>query len=271
MSSTSLPRLPAGLPAVVDARLLSGWEVGRVWAAELRDGRWVVVKATAYDARLEAEGLDALRAAGGPTPEVLGVAPHVLVLAHVGGGRHRDADADAEELGAAVATVHRQLGPSFGWRRDNVIGPLPQDNTPTDAWVPFYVERRLRPYLGDLPDELADRLRAAFDGPLPDLLDHEVAPSLVHGDLWSGNVVAGRWLIDPAVHHGDRELDLAMLELFGGVSEPLARGYASVWPLDEGWERRRPALQLYHLLVHVRLFGSSYLRGVASRLDTLGW
>lgn len=224
----------------------------------------MVVKATSYDARLEADGLRALAAAGGPVPEVLGVDRHVLVLEHVTGRP------DWHGLGAAIARMHRDVGEQFGWDQDNVIGPLPQPNPLTADWPSFYVEHRLRPYLDVLPADLRRRLEAACDGPLPELLDHNVPASLVHGDLWAGNIVDGRWLIDPAVHRADRELDLAMLDLFGGVPAAFRHGYAEVWPLDAGWERRRPALQLYHLLVHVRLFGAGYLASVAARLDELG-
>jgi fructosamine-3-kinase len=260
-----LPPLPGRLPAPVSAVPLTGGDIAHTWRAELTDGRSVVVKATRYDARLEAEGLDALDRAGASTPAVLGVDEHVLVLEHVNG------PADLHALGREVATVHQKLGEHFGWRRTNAIGPLPQRNPWTESWPEFYAEQRLRPYLDDVPAEQASRLEAAIAGPLPDLLDHDVVPSLVHGDLWNGNIVAGRWLVDPAVHHADRELDLAMLDLFGGVPDEFARGYAEVWPLDEGWERRRPALQLYHLLVHVRLFGAGYVGAITSRLDELGW
>lgn len=231
----------------------------------LADDRRAVVKTAATDATLEAEGLDALRAAGAPTPTVIGVDPRVLVLEHVTG------PPDLHALGRALATGHGQVGPAFGWTRDNVIGSLRQANPWTRDWPTFYAEQRLRPYLGDLPPELATRMHAAIEGPLPDLLGHDPAASLVHGDLWGGNIVGGRWLIDPAVHHADREMDLAMLDLFGGIPPALQAGYDEVWPLDDGWERRRPALQLYHLLVHVRLFGAGYLGAVAHRLDALGW
>lgn len=261
----SLPPLPGGLPAPIRAQLLGGGDVGQVWRAQLPDGRDVVVKATPYDADLEAEGLRALAAAGGPVPAVLAVSADVLVVEHVTG------PSDWEQLGVALAGVHGHHGPAFGWHRDNVIGPLPQRN----GWSPtsgtFVVERRIRPHLPLLPPALRRRVAAACEGPLPELLDaHDPAPSLVHGDLWTGNVVAGRWLIDPAVHHADRETDLAMLTLFGAPDRAFWVGYESAAPLPPGWERRRPALQLAPLLVHVALFGRSYVPSVARALDEAG-
>jgi fructosamine-3-kinase len=220
-----------------------------------------VVKATPYDATLEAEGLTALRDAGGPVPAVLAVSADVLVLEHVGG------PPDWEGLGTALATVHGHHGPAFGWHRDNVIGPLPQAN----RWTP--PRARSWSSTASVPTSRccrrgSARLAAACDGPLPALLDaHDPAPSLVHGDLWTGNVVAGRWLIDPAVHHADRETDLAMLTLFGGPDPAFWRGYEAVSPLPDGWEQRRPALQLPPLLVHVRLFGAAYVPGVVRVLE----
>jgi fructosamine-3-kinase len=265
------PPLPAEVAAalgqqVVRATPLAGGSIAQVWRAELADGSPIVVKATDYDARLEADGLDALRAAGGPPPRVHAATERMLVLEHVRG------PGDARRLGADVATIHRAVGPAFGWDRDNVIGPLPQPNPRDPDWPSFYATQRIAPYLDDLPAELAARLEAAIeDGQMARLLDHDVTPSLVHGDLWSGNVIDHRWLIDPAVHHADRELDLAMLELFGGLSPAFVDGYEQVWPLDEGWRDRRPALQLYHLLVHVRLFGAGYVGAFSARLYQLGW
>jgi fructosamine-3-kinase len=258
------PPLPSEVPAAESAVPLHGGDVAEVWDVWLADGRRVVVKQGPTDATLEAEGLDVLRDAGAPTPRVVGVDGGVLVLDHVGG------PGDLHALGRELATAHRRTGQAFGWHRDNVIGPLPQANPWTEHWPTFFIEQRITPYLDVLPGELARRLEAACAGPLPDLLDHDAPPSLVHGDLWSGNIVGDRWLIDPAVHHADRELDLAMLALFGGVPAELQAGYDEVWPLDDGWQHRRPALQLYHLLVHVRLFGAGYVGAVASRLDRIG-
>jgi fructosamine-3-kinase len=265
MSTAPVPSpWPAHLPAPRRASRLHGGDISDVVRVELGDGTTVVAKTTSYDADLEAEGLRALADAGAPVPEVLAVEPRLLVLAHVSGR------ADWAGLGAALARAHGHRVDRFGWHRDNVIGPLPQDNTWTRSWPGFYVERRLAPYLDDLPTATAARLERAMSGPLPEVLDHDAVPSLVHGDLWTGNVVDGAWLVDPAVHHADRELDLAMLALFGDVPAAFHRAYAEAWPLDPGWEARRPALQLAPLLVHVRLFGGGYVAGVERRLDVLG-
>ncbi len=267
MADPAARPLPEALGPPVRRRPLAGGSIAEVERLDLADGRVAVAKWTPYDARLEAEGLRALAAAGAPVPRVLHVEQGLLVLEHVSG------TPDWAALGTSLARVHlADAGPAFGWERDNVIGPLPQHNAPTDAWPAFYGEHRLAPYLGDLPPDLARRLGEAIeDGRLARLLDHDVRPSLVHGDLWSGNVVDGRWLVDPAVHRADREYDLAFAALFGGFPDAFWRAYAEHAPLDEGWRERRPALQLHHLLVHVRLFGGGYLRQVIDRLDVLGW
>ncbi|MGH8929325.1 MAG: fructosamine kinase family protein [Egibacteraceae bacterium] len=233
----------------------------------LPDGREAVVKRTTYPAEIEAEGLRALAEAGAPVPEIFSVSEHALVLERVGGPPAWEA------LGTALAGMHRGEGEAqsrYGWHRDNRIGPLEQPNRWHDNWPAFFAQCRIRPHLADLPTELRRRIEVALDG-LGDLLPAHPHPSLVHGDLWSGNVVGGRWLIDPAVAYCDREYELAFMALFGGLPTALWAAYEEAWPLQDGWQHRRPALQLPHLLVHVRLFGSSYLPAVADRLDQLGW
>ncbi|HEX2153302.1 MAG TPA: fructosamine kinase family protein [Acidimicrobiia bacterium] len=235
-------------------------------ARDVRDGRKVIVKTTDYDAHLEADGLRALAAAGAPVPEVIDVRADRLVMEEVSGPEAWD------ELGRALARCHRATDDGYGYHMDNVLGPLAQDNSPGATWPDFYAKRRLMPYLDDLPGDLASRMGTAIDsGAVGRLLEHGQTPSLVHGDLWSGNIVDGCWLIDPAVHYADRELDAAFAAVFGGIPAAMWRAYVEVWPWDDGWEERRPALQLYHLLVHVRLFGGSYVAMVADRLDRLGW
>lgn len=231
-----------------------------------RDGRRVVVKRTTYDARLEADGLQALANAGALVPDVIEADTERLVIEEVSGPERW------EELGRSLAHCHSCSADAFGYTIDNVLGPLPQSNTWDQSWSNFYAEQRLGPHLDVLPTDLADRIRSAIDtGAMTALLDRGQPPSLVHGDLWSGNVVSGRSFIDPAVHYADRELDPAFAAVFGGIPARMWSAYEEVWPFDPGWEERRPALQLYHLLVHVRLFGGSYVGMVADRLDELGW
>lgn len=266
-----LPALPDHLGAVVSHHRLGGGDIATTWEVHTETGHHLVVKATPYDAELEAEGLRALDAVGAPVPVVHHVADHVLVMDHVGG------PGDPAELGASLARAHdpgRAQGGTdgFGWHRDNLLGTTTQHNTPATSWPDFFVDQRIRPHLGlaALPSELARRLDRACAGPLPDLLDHDVRPSLVHGDLWPGNVVGDAWLVDPAVHRADAEADLAAAALFGGVSPAFFDGYQREAPLDDGWRRRRPALQLPHLLAHVAMFGGGWAGAVAGRLDQLG-
>ncbi|MGH3665451.1 MAG: fructosamine kinase family protein [Egibacteraceae bacterium] len=266
MSRDGPPVLPANLGAA-DWRPLDGGDTSASWRVRLDDGRDVVVKQGPHPAEWEAEGLGALADAGVPVPEVVAAEANVLVIAHVAGTPHW------EGLGAALAAAHRRRGEAFGWHRDNAVGLAAQRNSPDADWASFYGEQRVRPHLDApaLPADLRRRLQSALDGQLQSLLDHDPAPSLVHGDLWAGNIVDGAWLIDPSVHHADREYDLAFATVFGGIPAAFFAGYEDEWPLPDGSQRRRPALQLHHLLVHVRLFGDGYVGTVAARLDALGW
>ena len=215
----------------------------------------------------EADGLHALRTAGLRAPEPLShgragdKAYLLLELLELDGKR------DFPALGRMLAEAHRQPAPRFGWHRDNYIGSTPQRNGWSDDWAAFWRERRLRPQL-----ELARRngFDLRFDGEI--LKDHRPQPSLLHGDLWSGNAGftdEGPVVFDPAVYYGDREADLAMTELFGGFPREFYRAYEATYPLERGYETRKHLYNLYHLLNHLNLFGTGYLRQVEATLGLL--
>lgn len=216
------------------------------------------------------EGAEPVDPAGGDTGR-----PGVLVLEWIEPGPASPAtDAD---LGRGLARLHAVGAPGFGFPVTTWCGPVPQDNRPTPTWAEFYAERRLRPLARlaldgdrldratvDLVDRVADRMA--------DLAGPAEPPARLHGDLWSGNVVTGAggrpWLVDPAVHGGHREVDLAMLRLFGGFGEAVHSAYAEVAPLAEGHAERVGLWQLAPLLVHAVLFGGGYpsaVRATATR------
>ncbi|MCC3591802.1 fructosamine kinase family protein [Microcoleus sp. PH2017_28_MFU_U_A] len=152
----------------------------------------------------------------------------------------------------------------FGWDRNNAIGSTPQINNWTADWAEFWTEHRIGYQL-----QLARRRGGNFSrgetllAAIPKLLEgYKPQPSLVHGDLWGGNAsvtAAGEPVIfDPATYWGDREVDIAMTELFGGFSPAFYRGYNEVWLLDSGYEKRKTLYNLYHILNHFNLFGGSY-------------
>ncbi|HEY4994314.1 MAG TPA: fructosamine kinase family protein [Nakamurella sp.] len=257
---------PAELPPAVESRPLRGGMICTTTLDRLADGRDVVVKRCPYPAEVEAEGLLALAAAGAPTPAVLGTAAHVLVLEFVHGP---PAWAD---LGRAMARVHRATSDRYGWHRDNPAGRFDQQNDWCDDWPTFFVQRRILAHLDDraVPAALADRLRRACAGPLPELLPDHPAVSLTHGDLWFGNVVDGCWIVDPAVCFADRELDLAFMQT-GGLPDQLFDAYQRELPFEPGYERRRPALALHKMLVGLRHFGSGRLPRIEAVLEHYSW
>ncbi|HFQ91765.1 MAG TPA: fructosamine kinase family protein [Chromatiales bacterium] len=228
----------------------------------------------------ESAGLEEIIATGAiraPRPLCHGVSgtQAYLVMEYIPGGPARG---DMALLGEQLAAMHQALATDYGWTIDNTIGATPQDNTREDDWCRFWGEHRLAPQL-----ELAARNGyAATLGrrgsrlleKLPRLLEgHQPHPSLLHGDLWSGNYTfdnQGRPVIfDPAVYYGDREADLAMTELFGGFSPDFYRAYESTWPLPEGYAARKHLYNLYHILNHANLFGGGYVSQAAGMIDRL--
>ncbi len=222
----------------------------------------------------EAHGLEALRRAGGPrVPSPYLWADGFLLL--------EDLEPAPPEndfwpgLGRRLAGLHGHISPRFGFAQDNFIGLTPQPNSWTEDGYEFFAEHRLLYQARLARDEHRlppsdERRVAAVARRLRDLVPDQPA-SLLHGDLWSGNVIAGpggeACLIDPAAHHGWAEAELGMTELFGGFDADFYAGYLEVRPLAEGWRERLPVYNLYHLLNHLNLFGGGYLASVRRVLD----
>lgn len=266
---------------VLDARPISGGDISEAFRIRLADGRQLFVKTNAAAPpvmfRREAEGLrwlaetEALR-----VPEVVAVGDGWLALELIEPGvAAKDHD---ERLGHGLAALHRFGAERFGWAQENFIGSLPQDNRAEDDWPSFYARRRLEPQLRMAADagRASDGMKrgmARLFGRLPELVGDPEPPSRLHGDLWGGNCHTGASgdpvLIDPAVYGGHREIDLAMMRLFGGFSSRVFAAYEEAWPLSDGAEARVPLYQLYPLLVHVNLFGGSYVGSVERVLGGL--
>jgi fructosamine-3-kinase len=266
--------------AVAGARPVSGGDINEAHELTLADGRVVFAKTNraAPPAMFpaEARGLAWLAEAGAlRVPAVLAQDPAFLVLERIAAGPRRG-DFD-ERLGRGLAALHRSGAPGFGLDHDNFIGRLPQANAPLPGatWAAFYRARRLEPQLRLAVDggraspamrRDAERLFAVLE----DLVGPPEPPARLHGDLWGGNLLCdegGRpCLIDPAAYGGHREVDLGMMRLFGGFGPRVFEAYEEAAPLAEGHEDRVPLYQLYFLLVHVNLFGSSYVRSVERAL-----
>jgi fructosamine-3-kinase len=244
---------------------------------------FVKINDAAHVAMFEAEaaGLELLRSADAvrvPQPLCWGEngARSWIVLEHLALCA-RGAQCDAA-LGARLAALHRHTGTSHGWHRDNYIGSTPQPNSPSTSWAAFWRERRLGAQL-----ELARR--KGYDGAVATrgaklltriecfFSSHAPEPSLLHGDLWSGNAASDASgnpvVFDPAVYYGDREADIAMTELFGGFSRHFHAAYAAEYPLDAGYAVRKDLYNLYHVLNHLNLFGASYLRQAGEMIERL--
>lgn len=181
-----------------------------------------------------------------------------------------------ERLGRGLARLHAASPGEFGWATPNWIARIPWPNAPCPEWPDFYGERRLRPLArrardaGTLPAAVARDLDALIDA-LPDLVGPDEPPARLHGDLWSGNAICdadgGPCLVDPAVYGGHREIDLAMMRLFGGFGPRVFAAYREAWPLAPGAEARVSLYQVLPLLAHACLFGGSYVAGLARAID----
>lgn len=269
---------------VIEAQFISGGDINMAAQVFSSEGvffvKWNLFGQHEKQGMFEAEanGLNLLRQTDAlQIPQVIGYGQHgdkaYLILEYIDSGKPDKAY--WETLGQSLAVLHSHTQPTFGLHFDNFIGSLPQTNTPTSNGYDFFFEQRLLPqaglalYKGLLPKDSYDallRLRSR----LPELLPGE-RPALLHGDLWSGNVLANEQnepvLIDPAVYYGFREAELAFTKLFAGFDQRFYEAYDEVFPLEPGFEERVALYNLYPLLVHVNLFGSGYVSGVERVLN----
>lgn len=266
------------------ARRLSGGDINEAFELSLSSGARVFMKTHAQAPPgmfpAEAHGLDWLRAAAAlRVPKVLAVSeghegePGFLVLELLAPGRQaRDFD---ERLGRGLSALHRFGAERFGLARDNFVGSLPQRNREHETWASFFWHERLAPQLERaVAAGRADaRMQRAFErlaARLPELVGPSEPPARLHGDLWGGNLhvddQGAPCLIDPAAYAGHREVDLAMMRLFGGFGERVFGAYQEAYPLAPGHAERTALYQLYPLLVHVNLFGGTYADSVARSL-----
>ncbi|HEX2882759.1 MAG TPA: fructosamine kinase family protein [Polyangiaceae bacterium] len=266
---------------VSKASPVSGGDINDAYRVKLADGREVFVKT--HDAapqglfQAEARGLQWLADARAiALPKVLAVSnddavPFLVLELLEPGPRPRDFD---ERLGRELATLHRVGAADFGLDHDNFIGSLPQPNTVEHDWPSFYRQQRLVPQVRRAARHLGNALQQKFEqlyARLPDFVGAAEPPARLHGDLWGGNLHAtasgAPCLIDPAVYGGHREIDLAMMQLFGGFAERVFDAYDEAFPLQPDWRERVPLYQLYPLLVHVNLFGGGYVGSVQRALS----
>jgi fructosamine-3-kinase len=270
--------LPAGAGAAVR---VGGGDINQAWRVTLANGEPAFVKtrddAAEGEYEREAAGLRWLAEPGAlQVPRVLEVGPDHLALQWIEHGSL--SLAGAEELGHGLAKLHCSGASCFGdpgpgdpgLGASAVVGSLRLPNEPLPDWPSFYAQRRLLPALqaargrGAISPSGTSAVQAVCER-IAELCGPPEPPARLHGDLWSGNVLAdaaGRpWLIDPTAYGGHREVDLAMLRLFGAPSPRVFDAYEEISPLAEDWQRRVPLWQLLPLLVHAALFGGSYGAG----------
>jgi fructosamine-3-kinase len=256
----------AALTGVPEERIepLAADGLSEVLLVRRADGRPVVAKASP-SAATEA----AMRRALAAAPMVEGEYDGILLIEHVENDAVFSANAWAD-IGAALRRLHGRTGEAYGWPVDYPVGTVTFDNRESADWPLFWGEQRLAGTAALVDRPLRARIER-LSARLGDLLPRDPPPALLHGDLWTGNmlVAGGRLvgLVDPACYHGDAEVDLAMLDLFCAPPPEFRDAYG---PLEPGWRERLPLYQLFPALVHLRLWGPHYLPMIERLLATVG-
>lgn len=272
---------------IVSKRPVHGGDINESYCLSLSDGSALFMKCNAIKNlsffEAEASGLEALRKADViGVPKVLAIGTDkkqgmsFLLMEYLESGAKLTRY--WEIFGRELAALHRadcaefaeaNQGRSYGFTQDNYIGASPQINTPKENWITFFRECRLLPQFRMVERYFDSKIRrqcTKLVDHLDSYLTEPTFPSLIHGDLWSGNAICGpngkAWILDPAVYVGHYEAELAMTELFGGNPDSFYQAYNEVIPIDSGYRDRRDLYNLYHMLNHLNLFGATYLGSV---------
>ncbi len=266
---------------LIEVRPLSGGDINQVFRLRLANSADFVLKLNSKNNfpemfQKEAAGLKLLKSASCNVPGVHMIfeegAHQFLILEFIEEGGATGTS--WERFGRQLANLHLSTNEVFGLDHDNYIGSLSQINKAAENWTDFFISNRLEPLIRMARERnlLRESHLEAFESlfsRLPHLIPEE-SPSMLHGDLWSGNLMFDKMgepvFIDPAVYYGHREVDIAMTRMFGGFNASFFHSYNEIIPLETGWEERLDLHNLYPTLVHLVLFGSSYLSGIERTL-----
>lgn len=262
---------------IIEHSSVSGGSIANSEVIKTEDGEKIFVKWYGNNSTIlqsEANGLNELaKSRAIRIPKVVAVTGEFLLLEFIETAKKKSNF--SELLGVQFASIHRSISSKFGFYEDNFIGSNPQINIPqSESWLDFFWENRLlfqfkladaNGYVDSQFGRLFEKLEEKYSSILSGA---EEKPTLLHGDLWSGNFMVDEMgnpvLIDPAVYYGNREADLAMTKLFGGFDSQFYSAYNEEYPLLEDWEYRVDLYMLYHVLNHLNLFGSGYYQQVIS-------
>ncbi|WP_425461898.1 fructosamine kinase family protein [Natronosalvus hydrolyticus] len=287
MTRTALEKTLADVLGTTPERIveLEGGQIGSVFRVSLANGRTVVAKTGNTPLATEAFMLEYLAEESYlPVPSVVHASDELLLMEYIDGSTTHD-EGVARDAARQLASLHEIEGPAYGFPRDTLTGPVRQPNPWTESWLEFYRTHRLHHAgaiaanpesgPGTLPEYLFERLEKCI-GDLESILEEPPQSSLIHGDVWRTNVLSrdGRvtGFLDPATYYADPEIELAYIDWTDTFGPTFFDAYERERSIRDGfWERRRFVYRVYPLLVHVHLFGGSYVDELEATLERLGY